>query len=130
MKDIITLKINCTNFIDVKSDDLTVVQIQFDGSASGEYFNGKVMPGGVDTQKIFPDGTGKLSARYTLEGKDCEGNECKIFIENEADLGGSVTRPSVLTDSAALSWMNNSEFVGELINDDSGLRIIIRLAEK
>ena len=48
----------------------SVVMITCTGSATGKYFTGKVLPGGVDTQII---GKHKdrhtLSARYILEGK-------------------------------------------------------------
>ncbi|MCR3757636.1 DUF3237 domain-containing protein [Clostridium felsineum] len=48
------------------------------GTVSGNNFNGKVLPGGIDSQVIRPDGKCELSARYAIELDD--GN--KIYIEN------------------------------------------------
>lgn len=61
----------------------SVVMISFTGTATGKYFTGKVLPGGVDTQIIGKDKERHtLSARYILEGKDFNGDDCKIYIEN------------------------------------------------
>lgn len=46
------------------------------GVVSGE-LSGEVMPGGVDSQIIEPDGLCRLSARYALET-----NAGKVYIEN------------------------------------------------
>lgn len=130
LETILILDINCKEIYEVKAEDKTIIQILFDGNASGDYFTGEVLPGGVDTQKGNPkDGTGRLSARYILDGKDYTGEKCRIYVENEADFGSSVTFPSIVTDSKALKWLNKATLTGELINDEKGLRIIIK-AEK
>lgn len=127
LKTILILDINCKEIYEVKAEDKTIIQILFDGNASGDYFTGKVLPGGVDTQKGNPkDGTGKLSARYILEGIDDAGEKCRIFIENEAEFGSSETFPTIVTDSKSLEWLNTAKLEGELINDEAGLRIIIK----
>ncbi|WP_172254976.1 DUF3237 family protein [Saccharibacillus deserti] len=52
----------------------SVVMISFTGHASGPYFEGRVLEGGVDTQIIGPSGTPHtLSARYMLRGTDRAG---------------------------------------------------------
>lgn len=127
-KLILTLNINCTDFREIKTDTVTIVQILFDGEGTGKYFNGKIMPGGVDTQTIQPDGSGQLSARYCLEGNDCSGKACKIYISNDAILGGEETKPVIFTDSKALSWLNTAKLVGRLTNDENGL--VIRIYER
>src|SRR5690554_4516271 len=70
----------------------SVVMISFAGTATGKYFTGKVLPGGVDTQIIGKDKERHtLSARYILEGKDFNGDDCKIYIENN---GYAVKNPN------------------------------------
>ncbi|CAM3663505.1 hypothetical protein VA7868_00387 [Vibrio aerogenes CECT 7868] len=48
------------------------------GQLSGENINGTVLPGGVDSQVIRPDGVCELSARYAIRLDDGEG----LYIEN------------------------------------------------
>lgn len=72
------------------------------GIVNGENFNGYVLPGGVDSQIIRPDGRCELSARYAIELND----GARIYIENngirtvpseyvEAVLSGSFIDPSL-----------------------------------
>lgn len=108
----------------------SVVMITFTGSATGKYFTGKVLPGGVDTQII---GKHKdrhtLSARYILEGKDFKGDDCKIYIENN---GYAIknpknvlfrTYPIIITDSNGLSFLNEELVTGEVISTDKGISV-------
>lgn len=48
------------------------------GVVEGEGFAGKVMPGGIDSQIIRPDGKCELSARYAIQLDD----GATIYIEN------------------------------------------------
>lgn len=48
------------------------------GKVTGNDFNGKVLPGGVDSQIIRPDGKCELSARYAIVLDD----GATIYIEN------------------------------------------------
>lgn len=48
------------------------------GEVSGNGFKGKVLPGGVDSQIIRPDGKCELSARYAIQLED----GATIYIEN------------------------------------------------
>ena len=60
-----------------------VVMIPFDATIDGKYFNGTVLPGGIDTQVFGPKGTSHtLSARYMATGKDYTGEDCFVYIEN------------------------------------------------
>ncbi len=96
--------------------------------AEGPYFQGMILPGGVDTQKIYPDGSGVLNARYMLEGKDSEGKECRIFIDNTAELGSNETVPRIVTDSAILQKFAEKELAGEMEMKED--RLIIEIFEK
>lgn len=48
------------------------------GKVSGNGFHGKVMPGGVDSQVIRPDGKCELAARYAIQLDD----GAAIYVEN------------------------------------------------
>ena len=74
-----------------------VVMIPFSAIASGEYFAGKTVAKGVDTQITTKNGF-YLSARYMLEGTDFSGKKCRLFIENN---GTSLEncKPEIHTDS-------------------------------
>ena len=80
---IMTINVNITGMQRVATQEKTVTQVLFDGTAEGEYFNGTILPGGVDTQINVPE-KGTLSARYMLEGKDNSGDNCKMYISNDA----------------------------------------------
>ena len=79
---IMTINVNITGMQRVSTSEKTVTQVLFDGTAEGEYFNGTILPGGVDTQINVPE-KGTLSARYMLEGKDNSGDNCKMYISND-----------------------------------------------
>lgn len=129
MKEILTILIMITSMANVNNGTDSVNMILFGGHAESGYFVGDVLPGGVDTQKFNQDGGG-LSARYILEGKDCEGQDCKIFIENNGKFGEEFTKPVVVTDSKALSFLNGAELKGKLDSSDGGLTIRIYLPEE
>lgn len=111
----------------------SVVMITFTGDATGRYFEGVVLDGGVDTQIIGKSGDRHiLSARYILQGKDYAGQSCEIYIENNGSFGGKHpegvifrTRPSMITNSEALSFLNDAILVGEGRPTDTGIDIVI-----
>ncbi|MBQ8613177.1 MAG: hypothetical protein IJ416_03060 [Ruminiclostridium sp.] len=84
-----------------------VVMIPFSAIASGEYFAGKTVAKGVDTQITTKNGF-YLSARYMLEGTDFSGKKCRLFIENN---GTSLEncKPEIHTDSDELAFLENAE---------------------
>lgn len=102
---IMTINVNITGMQRVSTSEKTVTQVLFDGTAEGEYFNGTILPGGVDTQINVPE-KGTLSARYMLEGKDNSGDNCKMYISNDAIQNCNITTPHILTDSENLRWLN------------------------
>ncbi len=101
--------------------------IHFTGEADCKNFKGKILDGGVDTQKI-DDGKTFLSARYILEGTDFEGNPCKIFIENNGEVKTGeqlITIPSVTTDSKALEYLETSALKGTIESWEKGVIVHI-----
>ena len=98
----------------------TVKMLPFTGTVEGRLFSGVVCPGGVDTQVTNCCQVRHMSARYMLEGKDCEGNPCHIYIENNGWFTNGerpspfATVPTFLTDSPVLApYLMRSQFRGE-----------------
>ena len=78
---------------DLKSDR-NVCMITFHGDAESEYFKGKILPGGVDTQRSVEGGM-LLSARYMLEGIDMNAPEGMDGMDMDAPegMGGAPFSP-------------------------------------
>ena len=104
---IITIKVKTYEAKTLEGQDTKVVMIPFSAEASGEYFTGKTVADGVDTQ-ITADGKFSLSASYMLEGIDRSGMECRMFRENN---GTSLDncKPKIYTDSKALSFLESAD---------------------
>ncbi|BCZ45437.1 hypothetical protein psyc5s11_15040 [Clostridium gelidum] len=132
-EEVLTVHVNIEKIIEMHSDNVdSVCMILFKGNVTGKYFEGDVLPGGVDTQIIgrFED-KHTLSARYMLEGKDYTGKSCKIFIENNGNVNRKLkyvpfrTYPKIITDSKALEFLNYDLLVGEGVGTESGVDIKI-----
>lgn len=132
-EEVLTVHVKIEKTVEMKSDSVDdVLMIMFSGSADGKYFEGQVLPGGIDTQVIGKFGDRHtLSARYMLEGKDYTGESCKIFIENNGNFNRKYedilfrTYPKIITNSKALDFLNNDILVGEGIGTESGVDIKI-----
>lgn len=123
--EILKIKIQITACEEVAGDP-TVKMISFTGSVEGKYFCGKVLEGGVDTQTLDKNGNGTVSARYMLEGSDCENNRCRIFIENNGEIkNGDIghTTPEIITDSPVLAPLLEKRIYGKLYSDEMGFYI-------
>lgn len=129
--EILRLYINLTEINEVVSDSRTAKMLLFNGTCKSDIFNGTILNGGVDTQIIEADGTGTLSARYIVEGHDCKGNACRLFIENNAKIGteDASTHPMIITDSQELKWLENANLVGHIVHEDGQLMIVIEKIE-
>ncbi len=132
-EQILTVNVKIESAIDLKNDNGdSVVMISFTGNAEGKYFEGQVLPGGIDTQIIGKSGDRHtLSARYMLEGKDYKGEPCKMFIENSGQMNKNLqgilfrTYPKIITDSKALDFLNHDILVGEGFPAEDGVKIVI-----
>ena len=121
------IRVTCYEPVSVEGKNKKIVMIPFGGEASGEYFNGKVVGTGVDTQKIDPDGKVFLSARYMLEGTDTAGNACRIFVENQGGWDTGFT-PAIVTDSPLLAGWETADLyaTAEGIPEGVMIRILMR----
>ncbi len=111
----------------------SVTMIPFSGSVESELFTGSILPGACDVQTEDAAKIRKLSARYMFEGKDSEGNKCKLFVENTGFIspetqGASFIRacPSFISDSPLLSEkLSKNKFYSHVKGSPSGVEIII-----
>lgn len=116
----IAIRIKGSEFVAGHTKD--VCMIQFDGTATGPYFQGEVIGAGVDTQKIEKTKEMVLSARYMLEGVDADKNPCRIFIENNGSDFDNC-KPTVYTNSPLLADWETSELKAKVIPCDGGVTI-------
>lgn len=125
-EEILRIYVQIEDSIQVHGNTKNINMIRFTGYAKSKYFQGKILPGGVDLQNQKHGEKNLLSARYIMEGKDEEGNECRIYIENNgyADENGIIkTKPTVATDSKALSWLETASLEGS-ISSENGMVVI------
>lgn len=108
----------------------TVRMIPFKGTVAGPVFQGIVEPCGVDTQITNQNDVRHMSARYMLTGKDLEGRDCHIYVENNGWFTDGArpkpfrTVPTFITDSPALApLLHRNQFIGEGLRNDRGLCI-------
>ncbi|MBQ8617790.1 MAG: DUF3237 family protein [Clostridia bacterium] len=128
MKELLRIHVKITGCDTVKGGVQTVHMLHFTGECSSACFQGRTLPGGVDTQSFMPDGHGTLSARYILEGVDGSGLPCRLFIENNAVLRpceAAITHPRITTDSEALRPLETMTLTGRIKDTAEGVDIII-----
>lgn len=131
--EVLRIKVYLTDNIVTKGGAETAVQLPFTGDCDGPLFRGTILPGAADTQRIGPDGRGVLSARYTLEGTDDQGQPCRLFIDNAAKLGQEgigPTRPVIRTDSASLRWLETADLRGSIEHVDDHIEIVITCEDR
>ena len=129
MKEVLKIDVDLKETEVVRGSTKEAVMITFDGVCNCEEFQGKILPGGCDTQKNVKQGETSISARYMLEGVDKKGKKCRLFIENngECEKGKYITytKPSIITDSKALRWLEETELIGKIDAKENG--VIIRI---
>lgn len=110
-----------------------VTIIPFTGKVESELFTGEILPGAADVQVETHDRVRNMCAKYMFKGKDQEGNDCKLFVENNGYLQ-PVNRqdshlnavPRFLTDSEVLGkYLCQERFRSEVQAMDWGLEIRI-----
>ncbi len=123
MEQLLVIHVACYEPVAVKGREKEVVMVPFDGQAEGPCFSGKVIGSGVDTQTTV-NGNATLSARYMLEGRDAEGNPCRIFIENQGSMETGL-HPIIVTDSPLLREWEKSELLSTLEPTSDGVTVKI-----
>lgn len=133
LEKIFTVHVQIVDTVKLNNNDGdSVFMLSFKGHVTGDYFNGEILDGGVDTQIIGRFGDRHtLSARYMLEGKDHTGELCKIYIENNGNINNKLmhalfrTHPKITTNSKALAFLNDTILVAEGVSTESGIDINI-----
>ena len=126
-KLVLSIEVDIDESYSVTGGNGNATMILFHGKSECENFKGKVLPGGVDTQKEIGGNPRTLSARYILEGTDFKGNPCHIFIENNGTMQGfeMKTKPTILTDSTHLKWLETADLYGTITGRAGGVLISI-----
>ena len=116
--------------VHMRGENAEVLMIPFKGSVDSAIFKGIVEPCGVDTQVVNAAHVRHMSARYMLTGKDVDGKDCHIYVENNGwfdDLTKFMpfhTVPTFYTDSQKLTaYLHRNQFVGEGVDEADGLHI-------
>ena len=128
MKEILSINVVIDGAYDVNSMDESACMIPFHGESRCDNFTGIILPGGVDTQRQKSGGVRTLSARYILEGTDCAGEHCRIFIENNGSFekdGSIITKPQIITDSKELGWMMAADLTVTVTGTETGVNVSI-----
>lgn len=107
--------------------------LPFKARVNSELFTGETLPGAVDVQQENPAGIRNISARYMFAGKDKDGNDCHLFVENEGWVHGSeryapvlTTCPKFLTDSPVLGeYLCRSRFRAEVHAAECGVEVLV-----
>ena len=131
--EVLRIKVYLTDNIVTEGGADRAVMLPFTGTCDSPLFKGKILPGAADTQRIGPDGRGTLSARYTLEGVDDQGQPCRLFIDNAAILGKDgigPTRPTIRTDSASLRWLETADLTGRIEHFADHIEIVITAQDR
>lgn len=121
---LLEIDVVCEEALTVTGFAMKVVMIPFSGSAKGSGFTGMIAGPGVDTQKIGEAGSMQFSARYMLLGTDADGKECRIFVENQGNWETGLT-PMLVTDSAALAWMEKTPLCATIDGTPRGVLVRI-----
>lgn len=131
MKELLTIKVILEKFQEVEGSECTVRMILFGGECHSDFFTGSILEGGIDVQRIYKDGNGVVSARYMMEGMDCSGKKCRLFIENNGEvIQGEIqkTYPKIITDSENLKWLEHASLYGMVTAQKEA--VLIRIYEK
>ena len=81
--------------------------VPFTGTAKSKWFSGTILPGAADVQRRKLWKIDRFCADYTLEGTDYTGEKCRVHIVNVDE--GQGWKPTVTTDSKALSFLNGAD---------------------
>lgn len=118
--------------VQLEGKNCAVCMIPFEGTVTGERFQGVVEPCGVDTQITNAANVRSMSARYMLSGKDDQGKDAHIYVENNGWFDDLTrvkgtpfqTVPTFYTDSESLApYLHCRQFLGEGRMEEDGLHI-------
>ena len=106
-EEILTIHVNITGSHMKHEGIYNIMTIPFAGSANSKWFRGTILPGAADVQRRKLWKAVRFCADYTLEGTDYTGEKCRVHIVNVDE--GQGWKPTVTTDSKALSFLNGAD---------------------
>ena len=126
------ITIDKTLISDFTTPEGRVVIIPFTGSVESEIFTGTILPGAADVQTGDSDGLVHMCAKYMFRGKDRDGSECHLFVENNGCLRPGQAdeivhaTPTFRTDSDTLrECLSGKEFRTEVHPSEGGVDILV-----
>lgn len=126
-KSVMSLHVTDQEKYSVDGNTCHVDMQYFTADASGDYFSGSTKGKGTTVIKQYKDGKKQSCARYILSGTDADGKKCSLFIEDngtaEAE-GNMVMKPTVITDSETLSWLETADLQGRITEAGNGEKTI------
>ena len=106
-EEIFSFRIIITNVVVTDNSGSILSQdVHFTGYCESELFTGAIIEG-VDHQKYTGDTCIEMRAEYTFAGVDSDGAPCVLNVCNIKRDGE--WRPTIRTDSKALSWINDAK---------------------
>lgn len=106
-KEVLTVDVRLLGHEITRKGLYSKVVLPFGGEATGKWFTGKIQDGANDTQERKGFKPIKFVADYVIDGKDHSGEKCKVHVINTFD--GKTWKPTVSTDSKALSFLNGAD---------------------
>ncbi len=117
-RNILTVDVTLTGHHLEKKGAYSTLTLPFTGKAISPWFQGEIQPGAADVQKRYLWKTVHFCADYIIKGADYTGAPCTVHIVNEDT--GSGWKPTVTTDSEALSFLNGADCTAILENRKQG----------
>ncbi len=117
-RNVLTVDVKLTGHKLEKKGAYSTLTLPFTGNAVGNWFQGEIQPGAADVQKRYLWKTVHFCADYVIKGKDHTGASCQVHVVNEDT--GSGWKPTVTTDSEALSFLNGADCTAILENRKQG----------
>lgn len=117
-RNILSVDVQLTGHKLEKKGFYSTLTLPFTGTASGDWFCGEIQPGAADVQKRYLWKTVRFCADYIIKGTDYTGVLCQVHVVNEDT--GSGWKPTVTTDSEALSFLNGADCRAVLENRKKG----------
>ncbi len=124
------IRIDWRDVSDLRSPEGCVTVIPFTGRVRSPLFTGEIRPGAADVQTEKPGEARVLTAKYLFHGKDADGADCSLYVENigTAEQGPGPIRavPTFLTDSRTLgAYLMGRRFRSEVHGWEGGVKILV-----
>ena len=105
--EVLTIDVQLTDMIRETRGLHTHLELPFTGTAKSPWFSGEIQEGAKDTQELTGLHTDSKCADYVIRGCDYTGAPCQVHVINRGS--GAQWKPTVTTDSKALSFLNGAD---------------------